>query len=123
VVVTVDPTSFDSAFEPADNQVRNNFLEVMTFPEIRFVSTSITRGEDNRGAMTGQVLLMGVTRELTFDVNYHGFNSARRITAGFGATTTVYISDFGPAGEFFRDDHNLANEVHLTIDAIFDRME
>ena len=49
-------------------------------------------------------------------------HSALRFTPGFGATATVNISDFGPVGIFFRDDHNLSGEVKLIIDAIFDKM-
>jgi len=122
VEVTVDPASFDSGFEPIDNELLRNFFEVMKFPEIRFISTSITRGADNRGTMTGEVSMMGVTRPLTLDVTFYGFNSARRFTPGFGAMATVNISDFGPVGVFFRDDHNLSDEVKLTIDAVFDKM-
>jgi polyisoprenoid-binding protein YceI len=122
VEVTVDPASFDSAVAAIDNNVRSDFLEPMKFPQIRFVSTAIRRGAGNKGTMTGNVSLMGVTRPLTFDVTFHGFNSARRFSAGFGATALVKISDLGPVGVLFRDDHNLSDEVRLTIDAVFDRM-
>jgi polyisoprenoid-binding protein YceI len=121
VEVTVDPASFDSAVGPIDNNVRNDLLEPMKFPQIRFVSTAIRRGAGNKGTMTGNVSLMGVTRPLTFDVTFLGFNSARRFSAGFGATTLVKISDLGPVGVLFRDDHNLSDEVRLTIDAVFDK--
>ena len=121
VEVSIDPASFDSGVDPIDNMVRTQFLEAMKFPQIKFVSTAIRRGAGNTGTMTGNVSIMGVTKPLTFDVTFLGFNAERRVSAGFGATALVKISDLGPVGAMFRDQHSLSDEVKLTVDAVFDK--
>jgi polyisoprenoid-binding protein YceI len=122
VEVTLDPASFSSGFEAIDRNVDREFLEAMKFPQIKFVSTSIRRTSPTKGTMAGNVSLVGFTKPMTFDVTFHGFNSARRYSVGFGATATVKLSDFGPMAVMFRDGHNLADDVHLTVDAVFDRV-
>ena len=66
------------------------------FPVARFVSTAILPGENGKGEMTGDLTLHGVTRPVTFDVTWNGYDSGlfgRR--SGFSARGTFKRSDFG----------------------------
>jgi polyisoprenoid-binding protein YceI len=96
VEATVDPASFDSGLGKADAAMAESFLKVKRFPTARFVSTSIQPGEAGKGAMTGDLTLHGVTRPVTFDVTWNGYDSGifgRR--SGFSARGVIKRSDFG----------------------------
>ena len=96
VEATVDPASFDSGLGKADAAMAERFLEVERFPTARFVSTSIQPGEGGKGTMTGDLTLHGVTRQVTFDVTWNGYDSGifgRR--SGFSARGVFKRSDFG----------------------------
>ena len=96
VEATVDPASFDSGLGKADAAMAERFLEVERFPTARFVSTSIQPGEGGKGTMTGDLTLHGVTRPVTFDVTWNGYDSGifgRR--SGFSARGVFKRSDFG----------------------------
>jgi polyisoprenoid-binding protein YceI len=95
VEATVDPASFDSGLGKADAALAESFLKVKRFSEARFVSTSIQPGEGGKGAMTGDLTLHGVTRPVTFDVTWNGYDSGifgRR--SGFSARGVIKRSDF-----------------------------
>lgn len=96
VEATVDPASFDSGLGKADAAMAERFLEVERFSTARFVSTSIQPGEGGKGTMTGDLTLHGVTRPVTFDVTWNGYDSGifgRR--SGFSARGVFKRSDFG----------------------------
>ena len=65
-------------------------------PTITFVSTSIKKTGPNKGVMTGDLTLRGVTKPVSLDVTYDGFLNAMGGRAGFSATGVVKRSDFGP---------------------------
>lgn len=95
VEATVDPASFDSGLGKADAAMAESFLKVKRFPAARFVSTSIQPGEGGKGTMTGDLTLHGVTRPVTFDVTWNGYDSGifgRR--SGFSARGVIKRSDF-----------------------------
>lgn len=95
VEATVDPASFDSGLGKADAALAESFLKVKRFSEARFVSTSIQPGEGGKGTMTGDLTLHGVTRPVTFDVTWNGYDSGifgRR--SGFSARGVIKRSDF-----------------------------
>lgn len=96
VEATVDPASFDADLGKADAALAEDFLHVKRFPTARFVSTSIQPGEGGKGTMTGDLTLHGVTRPVTFDVTWNGYDSGifgRR--SGFSARGVIQRSDFG----------------------------
>lgn len=75
------------------------FLDVKRYPQARFVSTSVTRQDANRGTVCGELTLHGVTRPLCMALVLNRI--ARyplppfRRTAGFSASATLKRSDFG----------------------------
>jgi polyisoprenoid-binding protein YceI len=120
VEATVDAASFDSGLGKTDADLAQAFLDVRRYPQARFVSTAIAPGDGRRGAMTGELTLHGVTRPVTFDVVWNGYDSGlfgRR--SGFSARGTIKRSDFGidhllrPPLGFVGDDVELILEVEF----------
>lgn len=74
-----------------------DFFDVRRFPEIRFVARKVTRTREGRGTMTGDLTIRGITREVTFQLEYDlaeladGHKQIRRIDA----RTTIDRTQFG----------------------------
>ncbi len=66
VNVTIDATSLSTGFGPLDDDLMSeNFLEVETYPEITFVSTSVTKTGDQTADVIGNLTIHGVTNQVT----------------------------------------------------------
>jgi polyisoprenoid-binding protein YceI len=121
VTVVVKTDSLDTAFAPRDKDVKSDkFLDVAKYPEMRFVSTKVTREPDERLRIDGQLTLHGVTKPLTLHarLNKEAPNPFdKRPTLGFSATGSLKRSDFGIATYI----PVIGDEVSLTIDAEFNR--
>jgi polyisoprenoid-binding protein YceI len=117
----VKTDSLDTAFAPRDKDVKSEkFLDVAKYPEIRFVSTKVTREPDQTLRIDGQLTLHGLTRPLTLHarLNKEAPNPFdKRPTLGFSATGSLKRSDFGIATYI----PVIGDEVSLTIDAEFNR--
>ncbi len=74
-----------------------DFLDVVRYPYITFVSKRIEVLDESHGRITGDLTIRGVTREVTLDVEYNG--QARSpwgtVSAGFHAHTTINRKDWG----------------------------
>jgi polyisoprenoid-binding protein YceI len=103
VTVSIDPNSVRTDFpfpekEDFDKVIAEKFLKSGTYPTITFQSTSLVETAPNRGKMTGNLTLMGVTKPVTLDVVLNGamVHPFRKVQAlGFSATGTFNRSDFG----------------------------
>ncbi|MFT4210937.1 MAG: YceI family protein [Microbacterium sp.] len=103
VVATIDPVSFSSGFAVRDQKVRSlpSFLWVDMYPTIEFASTSIQPHDDGLTAtMTGELTLLGVTREVSLQVVTSGIGRTDHYgaRAGFVATGRIDRRDFGIRG-------------------------
>ncbi len=93
VEATLDVASIDTGNEDRDNHLRSgDFFDAETYPEIRFVSTSVTKD-----SMVGELTIRDTTREVTLDLTFEGaatdpFGTYR---AGFSASTEISRKDFG----------------------------
>lgn len=99
VEVTIDPASIDSNTDDFDAHLKSpDMFNVAEHPEITFVSTGITRESEDRGQITGDLTMLGVTRPVTLDVTFHGsaphFRSGAQIL-GFSAQADIKRSDWG----------------------------
>ena len=66
VTVTIDATSVSTGFGPLDDHLKSkDFLEVETYPEITFVSTSVKKTGDKTADVTGDLTIHGVTKPVT----------------------------------------------------------
>lgn len=66
--VTIDASSVSSGFEALDDHLKNeDFLEVETYPEITFKSTSVKMTGDTTMDVTGDLTIHGVTNEVVLN--------------------------------------------------------
>lgn len=115
VNATIDTNSVDTRVTMRDNDIKSDhFFDVAKYPAMTFQSTKIWKTGDGTAKMTGNLMLHGVTKEVTFDVSGptapipdHG--GLRR---GVEATTKIDRRDFGiTAGPGIVGD-----EISITID-------
>ena len=121
VTVTVKTDSLDTANAARDADVKGDkFLDVARYPEMRFVSTKVTREPDQSLRIDGELTLHGVTKPVTLHAK---LNKAapnpfdKRPTLGFSATGSLKRSDFGIATYI----PVIGDVITLTIDAEFNR--
>jgi polyisoprenoid-binding protein YceI len=96
--VTINVTSIDTRNADRDAHLRSNdFFDMATYPEIRFVSTGVEAVDEANFQVTGDLTIKGVTKPVTIDFEYTGtamdpFGN-RRI--GLEGTVTVNRKDWG----------------------------
>jgi polyisoprenoid-binding protein YceI len=98
VNVTIQAASIRTHNEQRDNDLRASyFLEVEKYPTITFKSSRIEPKGPDRGTMTGDLTIKGVTHPVTLNVVKYGeFNDpgmGHRI--GYAAETRINRKDFG----------------------------
>jgi polyisoprenoid-binding protein YceI len=97
IEVTIDATSVDTAEPKRDAHLRSaDFFDVEKYPSLTFRSSQIEKRGDGF-AVTGDLTIHGVTREVVLDVNLEGRGKdpwgGERIA--FTARTSVRREDFG----------------------------
>jgi polyisoprenoid-binding protein YceI len=93
VTATVDATSITTGTEQRDNHIRSaDFFAVENHPTWEFRSTAVTEN-----TLEGELTIKGVTRPVSFDLEFSGFgpDAWGGTRAGFEATTTINRNDFG----------------------------
>jgi polyisoprenoid-binding protein YceI len=94
----IDPASVDTNHAERDKHLRSkDFLDVKTYPEAKFVSTSYTPGTAGMGLLKGDLTLHGVTKPVEIALQSIGagddpWGGYRR---GFEGKTTFTMADFG----------------------------
>ena len=98
IVARIDVATINTRNNDRDNHLRSaDFFDVENHPEMIFKSTSIAVDGENRGQVTGDLTVRGVTKPVTFDVEYFGqldspFGDRR---TGFSGTIKINREDFG----------------------------
>lgn len=106
IAVTIDPKSIRTEFpypdkEDFDAKLSNSdkFFNADKFPTITFTSTKVQRLAGNKGKITGNLTLLGVTKPVVLDVSLNGAMKehpfSKKPALGFAAKTTIKRSDFG----------------------------
>ena len=96
--MTLKTASLFSNHAERDNHIASNdVLDVSEYPEATFKSTKVVPTGDNTADVTGDLTLHGVTKPVTFKATFNGegkdpWGGER---AGFNATTTINLQDFG----------------------------
>ncbi|SLN43955.1 hypothetical protein ROA7450_02121 [Roseovarius albus] len=68
IEITIDATSLSSGFEPLDTElISRSWLDVETYPEIHFKSTSVELTGGDTALVSGELTLHGVTKTVTLD--------------------------------------------------------
>jgi polyisoprenoid-binding protein YceI len=122
VEISIDSAAIDFGLPTFDARVKSaEFMDVAKFPKITFVSTQIRRtGTTNRGTMTGNLTLKGVTKPITFATTYNGGGPAgRRVKMGFSATSQLTLADYG----IDIGTNNVSGPVFLNVDVEFSSTE
>ncbi len=111
ISVGIDMASLNSAHAERDKHLRGEkFFNVKTFPKANFKSTGFKAGGNKGGILTGDLTLKGVTKSISFPVEYVGGGAdpwgGQRV--GFTAKTMITLSDFNieffePTAEVFLD--------------------
>lgn len=91
-------TSIDTDVEDRDKHLRSpDFFDVATYPEITFNSTAVKSSGKDTYAVTGNLSMRGVTKQITLPVTFLGtakdpWGNER---AGFETTITLNRKDYG----------------------------
>ena len=98
VQAEVDTTSISTREEHRDGHLRSpDFFDAEKYPIITFKSTKVESLGDENYRVTGNFDMHGVTKEVSFDVEYNGQRThpAGGQRAGLSAKTTIDRKDFG----------------------------
>jgi polyisoprenoid-binding protein YceI len=90
--------SIDTGNSDRDNHLQSaDLFDAAAHPKITFKSSRIEPKGDGEFAVHGDLSLRGVTKPVTFDVEFHGTgkNPWGKTVAGFFARTTINRKDFG----------------------------
>ncbi len=96
--VTIKVASIDTRNADRDAHLRtNDFFAMDEYPEITFETTSVEPVDDTTFRVTGDLTIRGVTRPVTFDLDYNGsaidpFGNRR---VGFEGSVQVNRKDWG----------------------------
>ena len=118
--VTINTASIRTHNEQRDNDLRSStFLEVQKYPTITFKSTKIEQKSPDRGTLTGDLTIKGVTKPVTLNVVKYGeFNDPRmghRI--GYAAETRINRKDFGMEFDAMLDGKFIvSHEIQINIE-------
>ncbi len=96
--VRIVANSIDTGVEQRDAHLRSNdFFDMVTFPEIRFVGTGIETVDSTTYRVTGDLTIKGVSKSVTLDVEVTGsaVDPMGNHRVGFEASATVNRKDWG----------------------------
>jgi len=97
VTASVDVASVDTKDEGRDAHLRSaEFFDAETFPTLEFVSTGVRYAKGDF-LVDGDLTIRGVTRPVTFTLEFGGFGTDPwgNYKAGATATTVINREDFG----------------------------
>ena len=97
VTASADAASVDTKDEGRDNHLRSaDFFDAEQFPTLDFVSTGV-RYEKGDFLVDGDLTIRGITKPVTFTVEFGGFGTDPwgNYKAGATATTVINREDFG----------------------------
>jgi polyisoprenoid-binding protein YceI len=125
LTVAVDPTSIRTDYPFAERKDFDkeliedaDFFNASKFPKITFISTKIERTGEKTAKVTGDLVMLGISKPLTLDVVLNGAKEHpgnKKPALGFSATAKLKRSDWGltTRAPF------LGDEVSLLIEAEF----
>jgi polyisoprenoid-binding protein YceI len=96
--ITIDLSSVYTASAKLNEKLKKDFFKTDVNKTATFRSTSAKVTGPNKGTITGELMLNGVTKPVTLNVTFNGglkHPFAGRYALGFDATTTIKRSDFG----------------------------
>ena len=94
---TVDVSTINTGVEPRDNHLKSaDFFDVAQFPKMIFATTSFKKGKNNTYTLEGVMTIKGVSKSMSFDVNYGGIatDNYGNERAGFAISGKINRPDF-----------------------------
>ena len=118
ISVTIDPTSINTNDDNRDGHLKGaDFFDVENFPSIDFVANNVNV---NNGAITGEMTIKGVTKEVTLALDYNGkgVDPWGNVKHGFEISGKINRNDFGLTWNAALESGGVlvSEEVALTID-------
>jgi polyisoprenoid-binding protein YceI len=118
ISVTIDPTSINTNDENRDGHLKGaDFFDVENFPSIDFVANNVNV---NNGAITGEMTIKGVTKEVTLALDYNGkgVDPWGNVKHGFEISGKINRNDFGLTWNAALEAGGVlvSEEVTITID-------
>lgn len=118
ISVTIDPTSINTNDDNRDGHLKGaDFFDVENFPSIDFVASNVNV---NNGAITGEMTIKGVTKEVTLALDYNGkgVDPWGNVKHGFEISGKINRTDFGLTWNAALEAGGVlvSEEVALTID-------
>jgi polyisoprenoid-binding protein YceI len=96
VEAEVDAASIDTHNKLRDAHLRSAaFFAVKQYPTISFQSTHVEHVDGQGYKVIGNLSMHGVTKPITFDVEYRGQSTLMGARAGLTAKATINRNDFG----------------------------
>jgi len=95
---TVDATSIDTGNAKRDDHLRSpDFFDTKKFPQLSFVSTKFGKASGDVYKLDGNLTLHGVTKPVSFDVEFLGQakDPQGKMRSGFTAKSKINRKDFG----------------------------
>lgn len=123
VELIVDAASIDTRNDRRDNHLRSgDFFAVEEFPTLTFTSKKVAPLGEDRLAVTGDLTIRGVTKEVTVPVEIVG-STGRKL--GFSTEFTIDRLDYGVTWNRTLDQGGtvLADEVEIRLEIAADRVE
>jgi polyisoprenoid-binding protein YceI len=127
--VRIDARGIWTGVQERDDHLRSaDFLDVENHPAITFRGDQVEIVGEHDYAVTGDLMIRGVTRKATLNVRYlgqwetpwweDGVNKGPKTRAGFLATTKINRRDFGVSWQDTMDRGGIVvgDEVDITID-------
>jgi polyisoprenoid-binding protein YceI len=99
VEATIDASTVNTGVEMRDNHLRSaDFFDVAQFPQITFRSKAVRVTGPDTFAVTGELTIRDITRQVVLDVESAAFevkDPYGNVKRGATATTTINRKDFG----------------------------
>jgi polyisoprenoid-binding protein YceI len=95
---TIQIGSISTNSDDRDNHLKSaDFFEAEKFSTIQFDSTSIERFDEENGQLKGKLTIKGVTKEVSFDLEFGGISKDPwgNEKAGFSINGKINREDFG----------------------------
>lgn len=97
--VTIDTASIDTRIAKRDEHLRSaDFFDVATYPAMTFVSKKVRKISIDQLAITGDLTIRGITKEVVLDVSNFTppvLDLSKKIRRGAAAVTKINRKDFG----------------------------
>lgn len=121
--MTVNSASISTDNVNRDNHLKSPaFFDAEKYPDLTFKSRKVLIGEGQKFKLVGDLTMHGVTKEVTFDCEFHGSAVMMGATrAGFSATTKVNRQDYGISWSKTLDNGGLVagNDVEISLELEF----